>query len=184
MNNLIFVRPGLQPVRPVIVTPPILNVNPVSQTYLVDEDVKIEIPLITDNRLLLQPNFDTSNNYMAQKQITEFLYYYFLDKELYKNTMLKVLKFFIAESDSKFRLVKSQAEYDKNDIRSLTDPQMDKLSDFISENYFSQSEMKNLLRDIIDKYSMKWYQLTKNVKLVMHEVKHFLKEKLRTKVSY
>ena len=142
---------------------PVVQVSPIVPTYL-------------------RVTYDSgmNNNWLVQKQANEWLLNRILDKWIHKPTMHNVLKFMKVEN-GKVTVVKSDDEYEKNDVSNDTLEDRELKADFIEENILDKYAMKKIITKIIDELNIKWQFLTqpREEKIVVDVTKKFLKKKLK-----
>jgi hypothetical protein len=145
-----------------IVTPigPVLHTRP---SYLVDIDTGMD------------------DNYYVQRDVTKYLLYKTLDKWIF-NEFPSVLKYLVVDKDS-IKLVKNEAEKEKNEISKNTAKENEMKSDWIEENILGETEMKDILKRIMNELGLKWYELPHRESLVRDVVEKYIKKKLRNKME-
>jgi hypothetical protein len=121
------------------------------------------------------------NNYYVQRDITKYLLYKTLDKWIF-NEFPSVLKYLVVENNT-VKLVKNEAEKDKNDISKNTAKENELKVDWIEENILGEEEMKEVLKKIMYELGIKFYDLPHRESLVMEVVEKYIKKKLRNKIE-
>lgn len=140
-------------------------------------------PVITTLRPSYVVDIDTGmdNNYYVQRDITKYLLYKTLDKWIF-NEFPSVLKYLVVENNT-VKLVKNEAEKDKNDISKNTAKENELKVDWIEENILGEEEMKEVLKKIMYELGIKFYDLPHRESLVMEVVEKYIKKKLRNKIE-
>jgi hypothetical protein len=121
------------------------------------------------------------NNYYVQRDITRYLLYKTLDKWIF-NEFPSILKYLVVEKDT-VRVVKNEAEKEKNEISKNSSKENEMKADWIEENILGEDEMKDILRRIMIELGIKFYELPHRESLVMDVVEKYLKKKLRNKME-
>ena len=140
-------------------------------------------PIITAVRPSYVVDIDTGmdNNYYVQRDVTRYLLYKTLDKWIF-NEFPSVLKYLVVEND-KVKVVKNEAEKDKNEISKNSSKENELKADWIEENILGEEEMKSILKRIMVELGIKFYELPHREALVMEVVEKYLKKKLRNKME-
>ena len=140
-------------------------------------------PIITAVRPSYVVDIDTGmdNNYYVQRDITRYLLYKTLDKWIF-NEFPSILKYLVVEKDT-VRVVKNEAEKEKNEISKNSSKENEMKADWIEENILGEDEMKDILRRIMIELGIKFYELPHRESLVMDVVEKYLKKKLRNKME-
>jgi hypothetical protein len=121
-----------------------------------------------------------NDNWLVQKQANEWLLYRILDHWIHEPEMRSILKFMVIEN-GKVRIVKSEDEYEKNDVANDRLHDRELKSDFIEENILTKEKMRKIIIKIIDELGYKWQFLTqpREEKIVVGVTKRYLKKKFR-----
>jgi len=140
-------------------------------------------PVITTLRPSYIVDIDTGmdNNYYVQRDVTKYLLYKTLDKWIF-DEFPSVLKYLVVEKDS-VRVVKNEAEKEKNDLSKNSSKENEMKSDWIEQHILGEDEMKEVLRRIMIELGIKFYELPHREALVMEVVGKYLKKKLRNKME-
>lgn len=163
---------------------PINPLSPVSEVKITPYSTQIT----TTNFLTPYPgvtlDFDTGLNssYIAQKDITEYLWYRILDKWLYSEDMCYLLKY-LKITNGVVSPISSSDDYKNNKICNDSVEDIEKKSDYIQDNILTKKEMKKLLQRMITELDYKWYQLPQKEYTVVDVVERFLKRQLSERVG-
>jgi hypothetical protein len=123
-------------------------------------------------------DFGLNNNYLAQKQMTEYLYYRVLDKWLGKDELSYLLKYLIIKNGV-VHVVKNESEYSSNKISSNTKDDVRLKSKFIEENIFRVKDLKKMLIKFTMETGYKYYELDKKEPVVIEYIGRQIKRKLK-----
>lgn len=98
-----------------------------------------------------------------QNKIIVYFYLKLTEKWLYKDDRYKMLhKYFEVKTDNNNGQVRLVA-YDKiNSSNKLTPAESKAVSRYIEQNFVSEKLVKKVLKEVINKYKLKWYDLTEN----------------------
>lgn len=162
--------------------------SPSSSSIIVPHVNTVSVPLIspvvqvTPVFPYVKINYDSgmNDNWMVQKQANDYLFYRILDYWIHKPVMESVLKYLKVEN-GKVNVVKSDDEYNKNDVSNDTMENRELKADFIEENILDKDVMKKILIRVMDELNLKWQFLSqpKEEKIVVGVTKRYLKKKLK-----
>jgi hypothetical protein len=126
-----------------------------------------------------------NDNWLAQKEMTDYLLDRILKYWIKESDMKNVLKFMKVEND-KVVLVKNADEYEKNNSENDRTSDIMKKSDFLKENFLNRENMRKILIEIMDELKWKWKDLAqpREEKVVLGVTKKFLKKQLRKMIKY
>lgn len=134
-----------------------------------------------------QPNpikiSDLNTSYMAQREMTKYLYYRILDKWFYTDELCHLLKYFKIEND-KIEMIKSEEEYKKVKVCDHNNKDIQMKVDFIQSNFFSLKDMKRILTRIVQELGINWYDLPQREYIVVDVVESKLKQKIRDALPF
>jgi hypothetical protein len=134
---------------------------------------------------MFMPSIDVdtgmNDNYYAQKQMTNYLYYRVLDKWLYDDDMCHILKY-LKVSGNSVSVVSSINDYKDNKICNDSIEDVEKKVDFIESNIFSQQSMRKVLVKITQELGYKWYDLPTRESIVIEAVGKYIRRKLKEKI--
>jgi hypothetical protein len=119
-------------------------------------------------------NLNTSKQ--VQKTITKYIYYKLVDEWLY--TKLFPLLSFIKIVDSKPQLIKSMSEYDINKLASETDDEIEQRADYLEENIITKKLVSKVLKRIVKRMCLNWYELDKHIKTIQEVFLEYFKDLL------
>uniref|UniRef100_A0A6C0EBV2 Uncharacterized protein n=1 Tax=viral metagenome TaxID=1070528 RepID=A0A6C0EBV2_9ZZZZ len=122
-----------------------------------------------------------NDNYMIQKDVTEYIRYKTLDKWLYDD-MKYLLKYLVVD-DGKVRVVRSSKEKDDNKISSDSTSDLEKKSDYIGENILTKDKTRDVLIRILRQFNVKWFDLPHKESLVRDMIERYLKHKLKKQLA-
>lgn len=123
-----------------------------------------------------------NDSYMAQSDMTKYMLYRILDKWLYTDEMCHLLKY-LKVSGNKVERITYESEMKSNKICNDSVEHIEKKADYIEEHFLGISEMRKILKRIIDELGYKWYDLPRRELLVVDAVERYLHKKLKEKVG-
>lgn len=182
-----YVSPVVSPVMSPIVNH-IVNsavVSPVSQINVTPYSTQITTAnIFTPLAYNLSLDVDTGLNssYIAQKDITEYLWYRVLDKWLYEEELCYLLKY-LKIKNNVVSPISSENDYKDNKICDDSVEDIEKKTDYIQEHILTKKNMKKLLQRILNELNYKWYELTNKEHLVVEVVERYLKTQLKERVG-
>ena len=154
--------------------------------YTISESLPRQNITIVEPKLMIapiRPEIDiTSDNYILQKKITDYLYYRILDKWLYEKDLCTILKYIKVKNGSIIVLT-NKKEIENNAICNDSIDDIEKKSDYIEKHILTKDKMKDILMDIINILKIKWYNLINDEKIVVHTVKKYLKHKFKDRMD-
>ncbi len=177
------VRP-VSPLSPLSVSVPI---STISQSVITNNDPLTVVTPIGPIFNTIRPSYivdiDTGmdNNYHVQRDITRYILFKTLDKWIY-DEFPSVLKYLVVENNT-VKVVKSEAEKEKNDISKNTSKENELKADWIEQNILGEDEMRDVLKRIMLELGLKLYELPHRESLVMDVIEKYLKKKLRNKME-
>lgn len=125
-----------------------------------------------------------NDSWLAQKQMTKHVHYKILDYWLYKSEMKSLLKF-MKVNNGVVNVVKSESEYENNDISNDSQDDLEKKADYIEEHYLSLEKMRKILQKIINELGYRWKnfarrnRVTNEEKVVVKITKKYLKKEFK-----
>jgi hypothetical protein len=163
----------LSPANPSLIVPRVT-------VPLVSPITTVQLSPIIPSYLRVTYDSGMNDNWIVQKQASDYLYYRILDHWVHKHAFHSVLKF-MTVANRKVKVVKSEEEYNKNDVSNDSMDDRELKADFIEENILSKEKMKKILIDIMNELQLKWQYLTqpKTESIVVDVTKKYLKKKLR-----
>ena len=122
-----------------------------------------------------------NSNYLAQKQVTEYLTKRILDKWLYSDRLCDTLKY-LKVTNGQVNIVQSVNEYKNNKICSDNNKEVDLKVDYIEDNFFNVSVMRKILIKMINELGYKWCDFPINEETVVQIAGKYLKKKLKKRI--
>jgi len=119
-------------------------------------------------------NLNTSKK--VQKTIIKYIYYKLVDEWLYSK--LFPLLAFVKIVDSKPQLIKSINEYDINKLSSQTDEEIELRADYLEKNIITKKLVSKVLKRIVKRMCLNWYELDKHVKTIQEVFLEYFKDLL------
>ncbi len=173
------------PVTHSTVTPlsPLTPLSPVMPSVITKTDpLTVVTPLSTYPYLYNRPYYyeiDTGldDSSIVQRDVTRHLRFKTLDKWLY-DEFPYVLKYLVVEND-KVRVVKNDAEKEKNDISKDSNHDVTLKSDYIGENILTEEKTREILKRIMRELNIKWYDLPHRQALVSDVIEKYIHKKLK-----
>lgn len=161
---------------PVILSDRTLFPNAIPSVYPNIQYIPVAVPRV----LIPTVDIDSglNDNYLAQKQVTEWLLYRVLDKWLYDDDLCHVLKY-LKVTNGKVSVLSSNDNPKDNKICQDTVEDVEKKADFIEEQYLNMNTMRKLLMKIVQQLNYKWYDLLEKESLVVEVVGKYLRRKLK-----
>lgn len=131
-------------------------------------------------------NPELNDSWYLQKQTNDYLFLRILDYWIHEPEMKSIRKFLTVDKNSNVHIVKSEKEYNDNDISQDTELQREAKADFLEEErIFTKDIMRNILRKITQDYGLKWQHLAQKneEKLVLDLSKKYIKKALKDKMK-
>jgi hypothetical protein len=150
------------------------------QTYPYANQTIRYLPVVAPHMMIPTVEIDSglNDNYLAQKQVTEWLLFRMLDKWLYNDDMCHILKY-LKVSGGKVSVIENANEYKSNKICSDSIEDVEKKADFLEANYLDMHTMRKLLMKLVTQLGYKWYDLLEKESLVVDVVGKYLRKKLK-----
>lgn len=120
------------------------------------------------------PNLDKDRN--VRKSLVKHYYYKILDKWLYNE--LKPLLAYIKIVNDVPTFVSSLNDVDTNSLKNESRDIINKKIQFFEQKIISKDLVKHILKKIVKKYSIKWYELNKYNKYVKKNFFNYIKKKI------
>jgi hypothetical protein len=117
------------------------------------------------------------DNYIIQKNTTEWFKYRALDKWLYHD--LSYLLKYLRVSGGEVHVVKSKEEYKSNDISNDDKSDVKKKIKYIEDEYLTSKMMKFILEKVVTERYIEWPYLTQKESLIEDIVEKYLKKAFR-----
>lgn len=159
---------------------------PTLQTYpypYVNQTIRY-MPVISPRMVIPTIDIDSgiNDNYLAQKQVTEWLLYRVLDKWIYNDEMCHILKY-LKISGGNVSVIENANEYKSNKICTDSVEDVEKKADYLEANYLDMDTMRKLLMKIVSQLGYKWYDLLEKESLVVEVVGKYLRRKLKQNMA-
>jgi hypothetical protein len=121
-----------------------------------------------------------NDNYMAQKQMTEYMLDRILKYWIHEPEMKNVMKFMTVVNDV-VNVVKTEEEYNKNDVSKDSRQDRKKKAEYIRENILGKNEMRTILIKIMKELGYKWkmFAQPREEQVVLGVTKKYIKKHLR-----
>jgi hypothetical protein len=159
----------------------------VSQSVVVNNDpLTIVTPIgpqiyTTRPSYVVDINTGMEDNYVVQRDVTRYFMFKSLDKWLFEEWNY-LFKFLVADKNG-VRLVKSEDEREKNDVKKDSDELLEQKADFIEEHVLTEEATKEVLKRIMRELGIQFYSLPHREALVMDVLEKFLKKKLKKRMA-
>lgn len=133
---------------------------------------------------LYQVEVDTglNDNPFAQKQMLDYIMAKVYNKWLYGKDMCYLLKY-LQVVDGKVTYISSLDNFKANKICDDSEEAVELKIDFIEENIFSKSDLKKLLKRMIDELGYKWYEFPQRETVISEAVEKYIKRSLKKKIG-
>jgi hypothetical protein len=161
------VRTTVYPVTTVVPVSPVITVAPLIPTIRVEYDSGLH------------------DSWIVQKEANAYLWNRIMDYWIHKDEMESIRKFMVVK-DGKVSLVKSEAEYENNDVTKDSKDIGEMKADFLEDEIdFSKEVLRRLIIKIIEELGMKWQYLTakREELIVVGVAKRYLKKKIREMIG-
>jgi len=116
---------------------------------------------------------DLNKNREFRKDMVKHYYYKTLDRWL-SDELVDLLNYLSVSGDKVTIVAYNKSNTAKDNIKTV-----EKKQDFIKQNLFKKSEMKNILDKFVIQAGINWYDLYKNEYFIRKKVKNFLIKKLK-----
>ncbi len=159
----------------------------VSQTVVVNDNPLTVVTPIGPQIITTRPSYvvdiqtGMEDNYNVQRDVTRYFMYKALDKWLFEEWNY-LFKFLVADKNG-VRLVKSEDEREKNDVKKDTDELLEQKADFIEEHVLTEEATKEVLKRIMRELGIPFYSLPHREALVMDVLEKFMKKKLKKRME-
>jgi hypothetical protein len=121
---------------------------------------------------------DLNKDKTVIKTIVKYFYYKIIDKWLYSD--LLPLLGFVTLHDGKAQLIKNLDNY-KTTVDSNKD--IERKIDFMENILITRDMVKDILKKIVSKYDIKWYQLYKHEDTIKKKFYKYIKEELENAIE-
>ena len=126
----------------------------------------------------LPSNYDLNRDERVHKQVVKYFRYKILDKWLY-DEMKELLNFLVVDNTG-VHLIKDMSEYK---VREDSEENIERKIEYIEKYFLTKDTVNRLLRKFVKGTNTNWYDLHKNQKFVMEDLKNQLKRILRQTVE-
>lgn len=123
-------------------------------------------------------NLNTSKQ--VQKTITKYIYYKLIDEWIYKKLFPIIA--FVKIVNGKPQLIKSMDEYDINKLASQTDDEIELRVDYLESNIITKKLVSKVLKKMINRMCLNWYELNKNEITIQNVFLEYLKDLLEESI--
>lgn len=124
---------------------------------------------------------DLNKDKSLHKVITKYFYYKILDKWLY-NELLPLLAY-LKIDDGKVKLIDNLADYNIEKLAMDTDKNIEKKISYMEDILITRDMVKHVLKKIINKNHIKWYDLYKKEFEVKKVFKDYISDKLEDAID-
>ena len=124
---------------------------------------------------------DLNKDKSLHKVITKYFYYKILDKWLY-NELLPLLAY-LKIDDGKVKLIDNLADYSIEKLAMDTDKNIEKKISYMEDILITRDMVKHVLKKIINKNHIKWYDLYKKEFEVKKVFKDYISDKLEDAID-
>ena len=128
----------------------------------------------------LNQNLNTSKQ--IQKTISKYIYYKLVDEWLY--TKLFPILAFVKIINGNPQLIKSIKEYDINELSSQSDKEIEIRANYLEKNVITKKLVFKVLKRIIKKMCLNWYELDKHIKTIQQVFLEYFKDLLEESIGH
>ncbi len=159
----------------------------VSQSVVVNNDPLTIVTPIGPQIITTRPSYivdintGMEDNYNVQRDVTRYFMYKALDKWLFEEWNY-LFKFLVADKNG-VRLVKSEDEREKNDVKKDSDELLEQKADYIEDHVLTEEATKEVLKRIMRELGIPFYSLPHREALVMDVLEKFMKKKLKKRMA-
>ena len=159
----------------------------VSQTVVVNDNPLTVVTPIGPQIIATRPSYvvdiqtGMEDNYNVQRDVTRYFMFKALDKWLFEEWNY-LFKFLVADKNG-IRLVKSEDEREKNDVKKDSDELLEQKADFIEEHILTEEATKEVLKRIMRELGIPFYSLPHREALVMDVLEKFMEKKLKKRME-
>ena len=188
-ENMGIMSPMMSPIVSPIVSPmmspilsPRLYPNVLSPTFYPNAfSPRVVVPGMIP---LYQLEVDTglNENPFAQKQMLDFVMAKVYNKWIYGKDMCYVLKY-LKVVDGKVTYLTSTDEFKNNKICDDSETDVELKVDFIEEHILTKSDLKKLLKRMIDELGFKWYEFPQKLDVIAEAVEKHIKKSLKHNIG-
>ena len=125
---------------------------------------------------------DLNEDKRVIKTITKYFYFKILDKWFYDN-LFTLLAFVKINEKGEPYIIKNLKDYHVSSLTKDSQETIDEKINFLSNILISKTLVHHVLKKIVNKYNIKWYQLNKSSEIVKKVMYKYLKGKLEDMVD-
>jgi len=155
------------------------QLNDINQYNNLNKSNFINTQISLQNSIYNNLNLNSDKN--IQKTITKYFYYKIIDDWLYKE--LFSLLAFVELINGKPQLIKSLTKYSVGNLASETDEQIDSRVNYFELNIITKKLVNQILKKIVKRMCINWYDLDKNEKIVKKIFLEYLKKLLEESIK-
>jgi hypothetical protein len=133
---------------------------------------------------LYQVEVDTglNDNPFAQKQMLDYIMAKVYNKWIYSKDMCYLLKYLKVENN-KVMPIQSLENFKDNKICDDTKEVVELKIDYIEENILTKSDLKKILKRMINELGYKWYEFPQKEDVIAEAVEKYIRQSLKEKVG-
>jgi len=126
---------------------------------------------------------DLNNDKKTIKTVIKYYYYKIIDKWLLKELSDLLAYIVISKETKKAHLIKDMKDYDIESIRNAPDSELEKRIEYIEDILITKKMVKRVLKKVIEKNDIKWYQLYSYEKEIKKTFYKYIKSKLEKAIG-
>lgn len=130
----------------------------------------------------LEVDTGLNDNPLAQKQMLDYVMAKVYNKWIYGKDMCYVLKY-LKVVNGKVHYLQSIDEFSNNKICNDTELEVELKVDFIEQNILTKSDLKKLLKRMIDELGFKWYEFPQKLEVIEEAVERHIKKALKSNIG-
>lgn len=130
----------------------------------------------------LEVNTGLNENPFAQKQMLDFIMAKVYNKWVYGKDMCYLLKY-LQVVDGKVKYLSSIENFKNNKICDDSESDVEMKIDFIEKNILPKSELKKLLKRMIDELGFKWFEFPQKLDVIQEAVERHIKKALKNGIG-
>lgn len=172
-TNLGIVSPQIQSIQPIQPFQQIQQIEQIGQNIMIQGIV----PLYK-----LEVDTGLNDNPFAQKQMLDFIMAKVYNKWIYSKDMCYLLKY-LKVIDKKVHYLSSIDEFKDNKICDDSEEDVELKIDFIEQNILTKTDLKKLLKRMIDELGYKWYEFPQKLDVIEDVVERHIKKHLKNNIG-
>ena len=126
---------------------------------------------------------DLNNDKKTINTVIKYYYYKIIDKWLLQDLVDLLGYIVISKETKKAHLIKNMKEYDIESIRNASDIELEKRIEYIEDILVTKDMVKHVLRKVIERNDIKWYQLYSHEKEIKKTFYKYIKSKLEKAID-